>query len=225
MRVILFGGTGMVGQGVLRECVEDAGVESVLLVVRKATGTRAAKATELVHEDFFDWAGVEEHFAGYDACFFCLGVSAVGMNEAEYRRVTYDLTVGVAEMLVKVGAVKTFVYVSGQGTNAGGRQMWARVKGATENALMAMPFAQVFCFRPGYIQPMDGVRSKVGWYNGIYAALSWMYPALKRVFPGMVTSTMELGRAMIAVARRGYPTRVIETKDIGLLAAVRGSQS
>ena len=218
MRVILFGGTGMVGQGVLRECVEDAGVESVLLVVRKATGPTAAKVTELVHEDFFDWSGMEDQFAGYDACFFCLGVSAVGMKEAEYRRVTLDLTISVAEVLVKLPRVKTFVYVSGQGTDAKGRQMWARVKGETENALMAMPFEKVFCFRPGYIQPMFGVRSKIGWYNGIYAGVSWMYPALKRVFPGMVTSTVEVGRAMIAVVRRGYPRRVIETRDIAELA-------
>src|ERR1700744_6250067 len=156
MKVILFGGTGMVGQGVLRECIADPAVEQGMLVVRKPTGVSSPKVVELVHEDFFDWAGMEGQFAGFDACFFCLGVSALGMTEADYRRTTYDLTLGVAEMLARGGSLKTFVYVSGQGTNVNGRQMWAKVKGATENALIEMPFAQVFCFRPGYIQPMHG---------------------------------------------------------------------
>jgi uncharacterized protein YbjT (DUF2867 family) len=214
VRVILFGGTGMVGQGVLRECIEDAGVEHVLLVVRKPSGVASAKVEELVREDFFNWTGVEERFDGFDACFFCLGVSAMGMKKAEYRRTTYDLTLGVAEMLARRGNVKTFIYVSGQGTNAEGRQMWAQVKGATENAVMALPFEQVFCFRPGYIQPMHGVRSKVGWYNGIYTGLSWAYPVLRRVAAKFVTSSEEVGKAMIAVARSGYPKQVLENADI-----------
>ena len=220
MNVILFGGTGMVGQGVLRECVEDGGVERILLVVRKATGVASPKVVELVHEDFFDWSGVEEQFEGFDACFFCLGVSSVGMKEAEYRRTTYDLTLSVAKMLERVGSVKTFEYISGASTNADGRQMWARVKGETENALIAMSFAQVYCFRPGYIQPLHGVRSKVGWYNGVYAGLSWAYPMLRRVAPKFVTSTEELGRAMIAVARNGYPKRVVEMADIHAAAGL-----
>ena len=220
MNVILFGGTGMVGQGVLRECVEDGGVERIVLVVRKATGVASPKVVELVHEDFFDWSGVEEQFAGFDTCFFCLGVSSVGMKEAEYRRTTYDLTLSVAKMLERVGSVKTFEYISGASTNADGRQMWARVKGETENALMAMSFAQVYCFRPGYIQPLHGVRSKVGWYNGVYAGLSWAYPMLRRVAPKFVTSTEELGRAMIAVARNGYPKRVVEMADIHAAAGL-----
>jgi uncharacterized protein YbjT (DUF2867 family) len=220
MRVILFGGTGMVGQGVLRECVEDSGVEQILLVVRKALGVASPKVVELVHEDFFDWSGVEERFAGFDTCFFCLGVSSVGMKEADYRRTTYDLTLSVAKMLERVGSLRTFVYVSGTGTNTNGRQMWARVKGETEDALMAMSFAQVFCFRPGYIQPLHGVRSKVGWYNGIYAALSWAYPMLRRIAPKFVTSTEEVGRAMIAVARSGYPKKVMEMVDIHAAAGL-----
>jgi len=220
MKVILFGGTGMVGQGVLRECVEDSGVEQILLVVRKAIGVASPKVVELVHEDFFDWSGFEERFAGFDACFFCLGVSALGMKEADYRRTTYDLTLSVAKMLERVGSLKTFVYVSGTGTNTNGGQMWARVKGETEDALMAMSFAQVFCFRPGYIQPLHGVRSKVGWYNGIYAALSWAYPVLLRIAPKFVTSTEEVGRAMIAVARSGYPKKVMEMADIHAAAGL-----
>jgi uncharacterized protein YbjT (DUF2867 family) len=220
MKVILFGGTGMVGQGVLRECVEDSGVEQILLVVRKTTGVASPKVVELVHEDFFDWNGVEERFAGFDVCFFCLGISAVGMKEAEYRRTTYDLTLNVAKMLERVGSVKTFEYVSGMSTNANGQQMWARVKGETENALMAMSFTQTYCFRPGYIQPLHGVRSKVGWYNGIYAALSWAYPVMRRVGPKFVTSTEEVGRAMIAVARNGYPKKVLEMADIHAVAGL-----
>jgi len=218
MKVILFGGTGMVGQGVLRECIADSDVEQVLLVVRKPAGLSSPKVVELLHQDFFNWTGLEDQFAGFDSCFFCLGVSALGMTEAEYRKTTYDLTLSVAQMLARVGSLKTFVYVSGQGTNANGRQMWARVKGATENALIEMPFAQVFCFRPGYIQPMHGVRSKVGWYNGIYAVLSWAYPLLRRVAAGFVTSTEELGRAMTAVARKGYPKRILENADIHIAA-------
>ena len=214
MNVILFGGTGMVGQGVLRECLADSGVEQILLVVRKATGATSSKVIELAHEDFFDWSGVEERFAGFDTCLFCLGVSAVGMKEAEYRRTTYDLTVAVAEMLLRVGSLKTFEYISGMGTNASGRQAWARVKGSLENTLMAMPFPQVYCVRPGYIQPMHGVRSKIGWYNGIYAALSWAYPLMTRLAPKFVTSTEELGKAMIAIARSGYPKKIVEMQDI-----------
>ena len=150
---------------------------------------------------------------GYDACLFCLGVSAVGMKEESYRRTTYDLTFGVAAMMVQQG-VKTFVYVSGQGTDEHSRTMWARVKGETESALMRLPFAQVYCFRPGYIQPMHGVRSKIGWYNGIYAALSWAYPLLRRVAGRFVTSTEEVGRAMVNVAAGGYTKQVLETRDI-----------
>ena len=221
MRVILFGGTGMVGQGVLRECLADANVEQVLMVVRKPAGVVAPKVVELVHQDFFHWTGVEDRFAGFDTCFFCLGVSALGMSEDEYRHITFDLTRAVAEMLAAVGSVKTFVYVSGQGTNANGRQMWARVKGQTEKALMTMSFAQVFCFRPGYIQPIGKIRSRVGWYNWLYSALSWTYPLLRRVAAGFVTSTEEVGKAMIAVAAHGYPKRLLENTDIHIAAEER----
>jgi uncharacterized protein YbjT (DUF2867 family) len=217
MNIILFGGTGMVGQGVLRECLQDPRVEHVLLVVRHATGTTSSKLTELAHENFFDWTSVEDQFNGYDACFFCLGVSAVGMNEAEYRRITHDLTLSVAGVLVRHG-VKTFTYVSGQGTNEHSRAMWARVKGMTESELQQLPFAQVFCFRPGYIQPLHGVRSKVGWYNAVYSALGWAYPVLKRLAGRIMTSTEEIGRAMISVAAHGYPKPVLDTVDIATAA-------
>jgi uncharacterized protein YbjT (DUF2867 family) len=213
MKVILFGGSGMVGQGVLRECLMDARVEQVLLVVRKTTGAADAKVLELVHENFFDWTGVASSFEGYDVCLFCLGVSAVGMKEPEYRRTTYDLTLGVADVLLKQG-VKSFVYVSGQGTDEHGRSIWARVKGETESALMRLPFTQVYCFRPGYIQPMYGIRSKIGWYNAVYDVLGWVYPVLRRIAARYVTSTDEVSRAMVNVAAKGYPKRVLETRDI-----------
>jgi uncharacterized protein YbjT (DUF2867 family) len=171
----------------------------------------------MVHLNFFDWTGVEDKFNGYDACFFCLGVSAVGMNEAAYRRITYNLTLSVAKVLVRRG-IKTFIYVSGQGTNEHSRAMWARIKGATESALQQLPFPQVFCFRPGYIQPLHGVRSKIGWYNTFYAALAWAYPALRRFAGHFVTNTEEVGRAMISVAAYGYPTQVLETADISTAA-------
>jgi uncharacterized protein YbjT (DUF2867 family) len=221
MRVILFGGSGMVGQGVLRACMDDPRVEQVLLVVRKSMGIEEEKVVEMVHDDFFSWTDVQERFDGYDICLFCLGISAVGMKEVAYRHTTYGLTLGVAEVLVGRG-VKTFIYVSGQGTDAHGRAMWAQVKGATENALMAMPFAQVYCFRPGYIQPMHGARSKIGWYNAVYDVLGWAYPLLRRVAARFVTSTDEVGRAMVNVAAEGYQKRVLETLDIHAAAAKRG---
>jgi uncharacterized protein YbjT (DUF2867 family) len=192
-------------------------VEQVLSVVRHTTGAVSPKLTELAHENFYDWTGVEDQFNGYDACFFCLGVSAVGMKEADYRHITYDLTLSVAEVLVR-HRVKTFIYVSGQSTNEHGRAMWARVKGATESALQQLPFPKVFCFRPGYIQPLNGVRSKVGWYNVIYAALGWAYPVLRRLAKPFVTSTQEVGLAMVSVAAQGYPKQVLETTDIAAAA-------
>jgi uncharacterized protein YbjT (DUF2867 family) len=213
MKVILFGATGMVGQGVLRECLQDSRVDHVLLVTRQSTGETSPKITELLHQDFYNWTSVEEAFNSYDACFFSLGVSSVGMKEADYHRTTYDLTLNAANALVR-HCVRTFIYVSGQGTNMHSRTMWARVKGATEDTLIQLPFAHVFCFRPGYIQPLHGIRSKISWYNAIYTTLSWTYPLLRRVAPSFVTSTEDIGRAMISVAAKGYPKPILETRDI-----------
>jgi uncharacterized protein YbjT (DUF2867 family) len=216
MRVLLFGATGMVGQGVLHECGAARDVSDVVAIVRTPMESIAAEVTEVQHRDFFDWSEVD--LSGFDACFFCLGVSSLGKSEDEYRRVTYELTMGLAETLVKQSPQAVFVYVSGAGTNAQGKQMWARVKGATENALMAMPFRAVYCFRPGYIQPLNGVRSKVGWYNAMYTALSWTYPLLRRMLPGMVTSTDAVGRAMLKVTRDGWPHRVLGNREINAAA-------
>ena len=214
MKVILFGGTGMVGRGVLLECLRDPRVERVLMVVRETqTEAQPAKVVGLVNRDFYNWEGAEAAFEGYDTCFFCLGTSAVGMKEAEYRRITYDLTLGAADVLLRSG-VKTFVYVSGQGTNEHSRQMWARVKGETESALMRAPFESVYCFRPGFIQPLDGIRSKTAWYQTMYNVTGWMYSLLRRVARPFFTNTQEVGRAMIAVAANGYEKRVMEMMDI-----------
>ena len=217
MRVLLFGATGMVGQGVLRECLQAQDVSEVVAIVRSPLERVPAKLTEVEHRDFFNWSDVE--LSGFDACFFCLGVSSLGKSEAEYRHVTYELTMSLAEALLKASPQAVFVYVSGAGTNAQGKQMWAKVKGATENALMAMPFRGVYCFRPGYIQPLDGVKSKVGWYNAIYVGLSWTYPLLRRAFPGVVTSSEAVGRAMLKVARDGWLRRVLENREINAAGA------
>ena len=207
----------MVGQGVLRECLQDPRIEHLLLVVRHPSGFTSPKLTELVHQNFFDWTSVEDHFNGYDTCFFLLGVSAVGMNEGEYHRITHDLTLNVADALLR-HRIRTFVYISGQGTNEHSHVMWARVKGLTESELRQRPFAQVFCFRPGFIQPLHGIRSKTPWYNALYSTVGFFYPVLKRIAGSFITTTEKLGRAMISVAVNGYPRQILETADIATAA-------
>jgi len=225
MRVIVFGGTGMVGQGVLRECVLDPDVDAVVSVVRRATrpilGRTSGKVREVVASDFFDYSKIEGNFAGFDACFFCLGISSVGMKEGEYRRVTFDLTMAAAKTLLRLnpttaGGGMTFIYVSGAGTDSSekGRVMWARVKGATENALLAMGFKAAYMFRPGAIVPLHGITSKTKLYRGIYTAMKPVLPLLLRMFPQYVTTTEQMGRAMLAVAKGGYPKRILEAHDI-----------
>lgn len=222
MRVILFGATGMVGQGVLRECLLDRGVEAVLSVVRRASGPalgrKSEKVTELVTDNFYDFSAYAGAFAGYDACFFCLGVSSWGMKEPEYRRVTFDITMAAARTVVEANPVAsggtTFVYVSGAGTNAIGRQMWARAKGETENTLLSMPFKGAYMFRPALIVPMHGIQSKTGWYRTVYSVMKPALPMLVEAFPKYVTTTEQVGRAMLEVARNGYPKQVLESMDI-----------
>jgi uncharacterized protein YbjT (DUF2867 family) len=221
MKAVIFGATGMVGQGVLRECLLDQEVEQVVSVVRSASGQTDAKLREVVHSDFMNFSGIERDLADYDACFFCLGVSSAGMTEAEYTRLTYGITMAAAQTLVKVSPRMTFEYISGTGTDSTekGRVMWARVKGRTENALLALPFNAAYMFRPGFIQPLHGIRSKTRAYQLFYAVTKPLLPAFRAVFPQHVTTTERLGRAMIAVARRGYPKRVLEMKDINSVAA------
>jgi uncharacterized protein YbjT (DUF2867 family) len=215
VKVILFGATGMVGQGVLRECLLDDGVTAVLAVGRSATGRQHPKLREIVHPDLYDLAPIEDQLSGFDACFFCLGVTSAGMSEADYRRVTYDLTIGVAQTLVRHNPDLTFVYVSGQGTGTS-RLMWSRVKSETENALLAMPF-KAYMMRPGIIQPLHGIRSRTRLYSLFYTLFGSLLPVVRRRFPNSVTTTEKVGRGMIALARTGAPKRVLETRDINAL--------
>ena len=216
MKVVLFGATGMIGQGVLRECLRDPDVTAVLSIGRRETGVGDRKLREIVHADFTDFSGIERELADFDACLFCLGVSSAGMNEADYRRVTYDYALAAAAVLARRNPAMTFVFISGAGTDATekGRVMWARVKGATENALRRLPFRAVYAFRPAYIQPLRGIRSGTTWTRAFYAVMAPFYPVWKTLFPRLVTTTDDLARAMIRVAARGFDRPIVESGDI-----------
>ena len=219
MKILLFGATGMVGDGVLHDCLADSRVESVLAVSRSPLGVTHPKLREIRRKDFFDYRDVAREFENIDACFFCLGVSSVGMKEEDYYHLTYDLTLSAAQALAAARRNATFCYISGEGTDSSerGRSMWARVKGETENALLALPL-KAYMFRPGFIRPRAGMRSKTRLYRLIYAVLGPLYPVLYRLAPGHVTTSENLGRAMIAVALNGYQKRVLENSDINALA-------
>ncbi|HEY5805237.1 MAG TPA: NAD(P)H-binding protein [Lysobacter sp.] len=216
MKVLIFGATGMVGQGVLRECLHADDVSDVLAVGRSSTGLSNPKLHELVHQDFRDYTAIEDKLQGFDACFFCLGVSSVGMTEADYTRLTYDITLAAATALARLNPAMTFVYVTGAGTDSSerGRSMWARVKGRTENALRRLPFKAVYLFRPGIIQPLHGVRSKTGWIQTIYTLGSPVISLSRRLFPHSVLTTERIGQAMLAVARDGAANPILESRDI-----------
>jgi len=220
MNVVIFGATGMVGQGVLRECLLDGGVERVLAVGRRPTGRRHDKLRELVHENLLDTSNIEGELAGFDTCFFCLGVSSMGMSEEDYTRVTHDITMAVAETLVRRNPGMTFVFVSGAGTDGTecGGSMWARVKGRTENALLRLSFKSAYMFRPAFIQPMHGIVSRTATYRALYAVMGPLTPLLRALLPAHVTTTEKVGRAMLAVARRGASKVVLENRDINALA-------
>lgn len=219
MKVMLFGATGMVGQGVLRECLLDGDVTQVLGVGRRPSGEAHPKLRDLVVPDPGQLSAVEGELSGFDACFFCLGVSSVGMSEADYRRVTYDLTLGAARTLARLNPQMTFVYVTGAGTDSTerGPSMWARVKGATENALMRLPFKATYMFRPGMIQPMHGVRSKTALYRWIYVLANPLFGLVRRWAPNRVTTSEQVGRAMLVAAKRGAPSPLVEMADINAL--------
>jgi uncharacterized protein YbjT (DUF2867 family) len=216
MKVILFGATGMVGQGVLRECLLDPDVDAVLAVGRNALIETNPQLRQLTLADMADYATVESELRGYDACLFCLGVSSAGMQEEAYRHITYGITLAAAETLVRLNPAMTFIYVSGSGTDSSekGRVMWARVKGATENALLKLPFRGCYMFRPGFIQPLHGIRSKTPLYQAIYSLMRPITPMLLKMFPKSITTTEQLGRAMLRVARDGYSKPILETADI-----------
>lgn len=212
----------MVGAGVLLECLDDARVDSVVAIVRTPTGRSHPKLREILRADFFNYEGLHDEFQSCDACFFCLGVSSAGMSESKYSHLTYDLTLAAARALAESAPWSTFCYVSGAGTDSSerGRVMWARVKGRTENALLALPFRAAYMFRPALIQPMRGVRSKTGWYQAFYSVTGPIYPVISRFFPDLTTTTVNMGRAMIAVAKKGYSKRVLESTEINDLARV-----
>jgi uncharacterized protein YbjT (DUF2867 family) len=216
MKVVLFGATGMVGQGVLRECLRDDGVERVLAVGRSATGRTHPKLRELVRKDLFDFGAAGADLQGYDACFFCLGVSSAGMSEADYTRLTFDLTLGWARALARINPAMTFVYVSGAGT--GGKAMWAQVKGRTEAALLAL-FPSAYMVRLAALRPMHGEVPRTRWTRIAYAVLRPFLPLAQAIAPGAVITTEELGRAMIRAARRRPLERVLENLDLRALGA------
>ena len=210
----------MIGGGVLQECLEDPEIQSVLVVGRRSCGLTHPKLSELIHPDLFDLQAVAGDLGGYDACFYCLGVSAAGMSEVNYRRVTFDLTKAVIEVLVAANRGLKLCFVSGRGTDSTGRSrmMWARVKGEAENWLLSLPI-EAYMFRPGFIQPVKGVRSKTALYRALYTVVGPASSLVRRLFPGSVTTTEDVARAMINAVTRGYAKPILETRDIRLLAA------
>jgi uncharacterized protein YbjT (DUF2867 family) len=219
VNVLVFGATGMVGQGVLRECLAAADVEKVLTVGRTPTGQQHPKLRELVHADMYDYANVENELSDFDACFFCIGVTSSGMSEKKYTHLTYDMTLAAATTLARLNPQMVFVYVSGAGadTSETSKVMWARVRGKTENALLKLPFRGVYIFRPGMIQPV-GVKSKTTAYRWFYSLARPLLPALRAMLPDQVLSTPQIGQAMLAAVRNGAQKRVLESPDINALS-------
>lgn len=220
IKAIVTGATGMVGEGVLQECLNSPHVSEVLIINRKPGGLSHPKLKEIIHRDFFDLSGIESRLSGYNACYFCLGVSSVGMKEPEYTKLTYTLTMHVAETLSKLNKDMTFCYVSGAHTDSTekGSSMWARVKGKTENDLAKLPFKREFNFRPGFMKAAKGAKNT----PKLYRYLSWLYPVLQLVWPGMACLLAEVGQAMINVTLHGYETNILEVKDIKLASTGDG---
>lgn len=212
IKAIVTGVTGMVGEGVVLECLQNPAVESVLVLGRRSCGMTHPKLKEIVHADLYNVAPIAEQLKGYNACYFCLGTSSVGMNEVDYTKVTYTLTMGIATVLSQVNPDMTFIYISGAGTDSSekGRSMWARVKGKTENDLMKLPFKQVFAFRPGGMKATPGQKNLLKMYKWV----AWMYPMLRAIAPGMMSTLQEVAVAMIKVTQNGFPKKVLEVKDM-----------
>jgi uncharacterized protein YbjT (DUF2867 family) len=220
IKTIILGATGMVGEGVLHGCLKHPRVESILVINRRSCGVEHEKLTEIIHPDFFDLAPIETSLSGYNACYFCLGISAMGMKEEDYRHVTYDLTMNFARTLLKLNPQMTFCYISGTGTDSSesGRSMWARVKGKTENDLMNLPFKAAFMFRPGYIQPTRGLKNT---YK-MYKVLSPFYPVWKTLFPRYVCTLEQLALAMINTLIAPPDVQILGNYEISKLAMVNG---
>lgn len=220
MKVLVFGATGMVGQGVLLECLRDPDVQPAVTVGRTATSVQNAKLQEIVHTDLTNYVAIEPQLIGFNACFFCLGVSSSGMKEADYEGITYGLTLAAAETLGRLNAGMTFIYVSGAGTDTSekGRSMWARVKGRTENALLRLPL-KAYMFRPGFIEPMDRIQSKTPSYRILYKAFAPLFPVLRWAIPKQILTTRQIGQAMLSVAKHGYKKHIMEIGDIRIAAS------
>jgi len=216
IKTIILGTTGMVGEGVLHESLNHSEVESVLVINRKPCGIGHDKLTEIIHPDFFDFSAIEKHLVGYNACYFCMGVSSYKMKEADYQSLTYELTMHVANILLINNPEMTFCYVSGAGTDSTekGRSMWARIKGKTENDLMKLPFKTTYMFRPGYIQPTRGLKNT---YKA-YKIFSPFYPIWKKIFPKYVCTLEEVGLAMIYAVLYGSKSQILECTNIHQLA-------
>jgi uncharacterized protein YbjT (DUF2867 family) len=216
INTILFGATGMVGEGVLHEALNNDAVQSVLVIGRRPCNVVHPKLTEILHNDFYDYSTITDRLSGYNACFFCLGVTSIGKSEEEYRRLTYDLTMAAARTLSQLNPDMILCYVSGAGTDSSehGKRMWARVKGKTENDLMKLPFKAVYAFRPGYIKPIPGLKNSLT-FSKIAAPL---YPVLRAFFPNYVCTLEDVGRSMIRVVKKGYPKNILECADITELA-------
>lgn len=212
LHLIVTGATGMVGEGVLHEALQSDAVEKILVINRKPCGMMHEKLTEIIHTDFFNLAPIAEKLSNYNACFFCLGVSSMRMKEPEFYRFTYTLTMQAATLLCQLNPQMTFCYISGAGTDSSekGRQMWARVKGKTENDLMRLPFKKVYNFRPGVLQPTEGLKNTLKYYHWF----GWLLPVIKLFAPKYISSLKELGQAMITAATKGYKKLVLEVSDI-----------
>ncbi|PZF71059.1 NAD-dependent epimerase/dehydratase family protein [Taibaiella soli] len=217
IKVIITGATGMVGEGVLLECLKNPEVESVLIINRRTAGVIHPKLTEIIHTDFYNLNPIADQLTGYDACYFCLGISSVGMKEPDYFKTTYTLTMHVAEILCLRNPNMVFCYISGAGTDSSekGRQMWARVKGKTENDLMKMPCRNVYAFRPGFIKPIEGQK----FVNKLYKYINWMFPIFRPIFPGGFCRVTEIADAMIYVTTHDVTNKVVTGKDIIALAS------
>lgn len=220
-KVIITGATGMVGKGVLLESLDHEAISEVLVIVRQATGIMHPKLKELIHSDFNNFESVRSRLSGYDGCFYCLGISAVGLNEEQYKKITYDFTLALAHTLVAINPEMTFTYVSGESTDSTekGRMMWARVKGKTENDLLRLGFKQAFMFRPGMIIPLRGIKSRTKAYQFMYDYFMWLVKIIKAISPDSVVNTTLIGLAMINVMLHGYEKTILRPKDIIELAA------
>ncbi len=220
MKVIITGASGMVGQGALLECLDHKDVDQVLAIGRSSLKMEHPKLKEIVHSDFSDFSPIKDQLTGYDACFFCLGISAAGLNEKEYNKITYDYTLALAKAIYAADNEFTFIYVSGQGTDSSekGRMMWARVKGKTENDLVKMGFKQAFMYRPGMIIPHRGIKSRTKSYQFMYDYFMWLVKLVKFLAPNSVVTTTQIGLSMINATSKGYPRNIIDPKDIIQLA-------